>query len=305
MQGRPHDFMKVGIVHFMAFPETMTGDGPIVETLTHLCQDDYFQAVEVTAIGDPAVRKAAIEVARGANMTVAFGAQPMLLGGRRDLNSLDIPTRQAALDTARAGLEEAIEWGASAFAVLSGPESGEDNRALAAAMLIASLKELCEISRRRNGPPVLLHTFDRVPYGKNRLIGPTVEAADVARRVWPFFTRFGLLVDLGHLPLLGETAEACVRAAGRHLKHAHIGNCVMRTEEHPAYGDNHPPFGIPEGENGVDELAGFLKALMESGAIRRGGKTIVSFDIKPFGEMTSDAVIANAKETLDAAWAAL
>ena len=304
MQGKPHDFMKVGLVHFMAFPETLTGNA-VVETLKTICDDDYFQAVEVTQIVDPAVRKAAIEIARKADMTVAFGAQPMLLGGQHDLNSLDVPVRQAALDTARAGLDEAIEWGASAFAVLSGPDGGEENRVQSKAMLVASLKELCEISRRRKGPPVLLHVFDRVPHGKNRLIGPTVEAAEVARKVWPFFIRFGLLLDLGHMPLLGETPESCVRAADGHLKHAHIGNCVAKPTDHPAYGDNHPPFGIPEGENGVDELAGFLKALMESGYIRRGGKNIVSFEVKPFGDMTSDEVIANAKETLDAAWAAL
>jgi hypothetical protein len=36
-----------------------------------------------------------------------------------------------------------------------------------------------------------------------------------------------------------------------------------------------------------------------------GGDNIVSFEVKPYGEQTSDEVIANAKETLDAAWAAL
>ena len=305
MQGRPQDYMKVGVIHFMAFPEVMKGEGPVVETLERLCADDYFQAVEVTQVKDPAVRARAIEVAREAGKTVAFGAQPILLGGKLDLNSLDADARQVAVDAARGALDEAIEWGACGFAVLSGPDPGEEKRDEARAMLIASLKEICEFSRRKKGPPVLLETFDRVPYGKNCLIGPTDEAAEIADKVYPFYLDFGLMVDLSHLPLLSESPETCIAAAGQHLKHVHIGNCVMRDESHPAYGDNHPVFGIPEGENGMDELAAFLKALLDAGYLGKGGENIVSFEVKPFGDQTSDEAIANAKETLDAAWAAL
>ena len=305
MKGRPQDFMKVGLIHFMAFPEVMKGEGPVVETLETICSDDYFQAVELTTIKDDAARKAAIEVARKADMTVGFGAQPILLGGKHDLNSLDAATRQAALDSARAGLDEAVEWGAAGFAVLSGPDCGDEKRDHAKTMLVASLKELCEFSRRKDGPPVLLETFDRVPFGKNCLIGPTMEALGIARKVWPFYQGFGLMVDLSHLPLLGETPEHCLTTAGQHLKHVHIGNCVMRNPDHPAYGDNHPSFGIPEGENGADELAAFLTALLAVGYIGDGLRNIVSFEVKPLGDQTSDEVIANAKETLDAAWAAL
>ena len=28
-----HKYMKVGIIHFMAYPSTMKGEGPIVETV--------------------------------------------------------------------------------------------------------------------------------------------------------------------------------------------------------------------------------------------------------------------------------
>jgi len=33
MQDSIYNFMKVGLIHFMAYPETMKGDGPILETL--------------------------------------------------------------------------------------------------------------------------------------------------------------------------------------------------------------------------------------------------------------------------------
>jgi sugar phosphate isomerase/epimerase len=305
MKGRPQDFMSVGIVHFSTFPEVMKGEGPIVETLRTLCEDAYFQAVEVTAIRDAAVRARAVQLVRDSGKKVVFGAQPVLLAGRHDLNSLDPRARQAALDAVRAVMSQAKEWGACGLAVLSGPDPGERHRAIAKVMLCASLKELCEFSRRAGGPPILLEVFDRVPFGKNCLIGPSEEAADIADRVHPFYGDFGLMMDLSHTPLLGESPERALKAAPEDLRHVHIGNCVLRDKDHPAYGDNHPLFGIPEGENGVDELAAFLKVLLEIRYLGEGKRNIVSFEIKPFGGQSASQVIANAKETLDAAWKAL
>ena len=45
-------YMKTGIVHFMAFPETIKGEGPILETVYKIATDDYFSAIELTSIKD-------------------------------------------------------------------------------------------------------------------------------------------------------------------------------------------------------------------------------------------------------------
>lgn len=36
-------YMKVGLVHFMAYPNTINGEGPIIETLKKIARDDYFE----------------------------------------------------------------------------------------------------------------------------------------------------------------------------------------------------------------------------------------------------------------------
>ena len=36
--------MKVGLIHFMAYPSTIDGEGPILETLKKVLVDDYFDA---------------------------------------------------------------------------------------------------------------------------------------------------------------------------------------------------------------------------------------------------------------------
>jgi sugar phosphate isomerase/epimerase len=305
MNGKPQDFMSVGMIHFMAFPEAMKPGAPVVESLRKLCADDYFSVVEVTTVKDAELRKRAIEVTQTSGRAVLFGAQPVLLGGKLNLNALEPRERQKAVDAVRACIAEAVEWKAQGLAVLSGPMPAPQHRDLAKSFLIASLKELCEVSRRLNGPPIRLETFDSVPYGKNCLIGPTAEAADLADKVAAFYPSFGLTLDLSHLPLLNETAAQAIPAAEGILKHVHIGNCVMRDPAHPAYGDNHPTFGCPGGENDVKELTAFLKALLDAGYIGQGKKNVVSFEIKPYGGQSADEVIANAKKTLDAAWATL
>jgi len=113
------------------------------------------------------------------------------------------------------------------------------------------------------------------------------------------------VLDLSHLPLLGETAETMLTTAKETLGHIHLGNCVMRDPNHAAYGDEHPPFGTEGGENSVAELAEFLRVLGEIGYLNEETPGAVSFEVKPLaGQEPADA-IANAKATLDAAWAQL
>ncbi len=302
MDGKPQDYMKVGVVLPMAFPQLAKGKGPVLESLEKICTDDYFQAVEVAAVKKAKLRAQAAEMAKDAGFTVIFAAHAALLANKLNLNALVVEDRTAAVDAVKAAVDEATEWNAVSVVVLAGKDTAEEERDEAANLLIASLKECCEYSRSIDGPAILLETFDRAPFGKNTLIGPTVEAAALAQAVAAYYPRFGLVIDLSHLPLLDESPEDAVRTAGEHLKHAHIGNCVIKDTDHPAYGDNHPMFGIPEGENGVPELKAFLKALLETGYIQEGGRNVVSFEVKPFGNQTPEDVLLNAKETLDAAW---
>jgi hypothetical protein len=86
-----------------------------------------------------------------------------------------------------------------------------------------------------------------------------------------------------------------------YIVHAHIGNCVVKRPEMPGYGDVHPRFGFPNGENDVDQIVDYLRVLLEIGFLNIEEPPVVSFEIKPFGDEDPDIVIANAKRTLNAA----
>jgi len=299
------NYARLGIIHFMLWPQTMGGDGPIAETIERLAADADFEAIELTRINDPATRRRVRELAETARVTLAFGAQPILLGGKLDLNAPTDAARTAAIEAVQRAIDQALELRAVGLAVLSGPDPGETGRKAATDRLVDSLKWLCDYAAHKGGPTIVLETFDRVAFGKNCLIGPNPEAAEVARRVRRDFPSFGLMIDLSHLPLQGETPQQAVAATREFLVHAHMGNCVMRDPAHEAYGDSHPRFGVPGGENDVAELAAYLRALLDAGFLSRDRRPVLSFEVKPLKGESVEALIAGSKRTLAAAWAAV
>ena len=52
-----NDFIKLGIVHFMAFPDTIKGEGAISETVQKIADDDFFDVIEITWIKDEKTRQ--------------------------------------------------------------------------------------------------------------------------------------------------------------------------------------------------------------------------------------------------------
>jgi len=295
-------FARIGIIHPMLWPEVASGEGPILQTLQRLVADTFFQAVELTTIADEQTRMAARRLCETARVAVAFAAQPILLGGRLSLNDHDAAARARAVEAAKQAVNQAHSLGAEACAVLSGPDPGPADRPRATDLLVDSLKWLCDYSAQKGNVRVELETFDRKPFGKNCLIGPNDEAAEVARKVRAQFPSFGLLVDLSHLPLQEESPRQAVRAVADFLTHAHIGNCVIQDPAHEAYGDAHPRLGIPGGENDIPQVAEFLRELLDCGFLDPEQRPIVSFEVKPLSGESVEALIAGSKRTLLEAW---
>jgi len=302
MQESMYKFMKVGLIHFMAYPQVMKGEGPILETLQKIAEDDFFTAVEVSWIKDAKVRQKAKKLLEVSHLTVAYGAQPRLLLKKLNLNSFDETERQEAVDEVKAGVNEAYEIGAKGLGFLSGKDPGEEKREKALDLLISSTKEICKYAQSKGNLMIALEVFDQ-EIDKKCLIGSADLAKRYAAEVRKEFDNFGLLVDLSHLPLLGESPTQAIMPVKDYLVHAHIGNCILKDKKHPGYGDQHPRFGIEGGENDVQELTEYLKVLLNIGFLNPQNPPIVSFEVKPLTDESSEVVIANAKRVLREAWA--
>lgn len=298
-----YKYMQVGLIHFMAYPETLKGEGPILETVKKIAVDDYFNAIEVTWIKDAATRQQVKKILDCSHMSVAYGGQPRLLSAGLNINHLDDSERQKAIATLKEGIDEAYELDARSFAFLSGKYS-EETKEASYQCLLKSTKELCAYAKAKGDMKVALEVFD-FDIDKKSIIGPVSLAKRYAADITREFDNFGLMVDLSHMPLLRESVKESILPIKQYIIHAHMGNTVVKSPSCAAYGDTHPRFGFPQSENDTDQLVEYLRVLLEIGFLNTTNPPIVSFEVKPWGDEDSDIVIANAKRTLNAAWAKL
>lgn len=293
-------FMKVGIILHVSYPQLGGGEGPILECLERICGDDYFEAVEVARMKDPKVRKKAAELIRMAHMVSAYGGQSRTLSAGLNINDLDDTRRAMAVDTLKEGIDEAYEMGCAGFSFLSGRYDGEQ-REQAFGQLLKSTRELCGYAKEKGNMPVCCEVFD-YDIDKKALIGPADLAARYAGEIRKEYGNFGLLVDLSHIPMIHETIRESILPVKDYIIHAHMGNTVIKSPDCEAYGDNHPRFGFPDSENDVEELAQYLRTLLEIGFLGGKERPIVSFEVKPWRDESPEVIIANAKRTLNLAW---
>lgn len=293
-------FMKVGIILHVSYPQLGGGEGPVLECLERICGDDYFEAVEVARIKDPKIRKKAAELIRMAHMVSAYGGQSRTLSAGLNINDPDETRRAMAVDTLKEGIDEAYEMGCAGFSFLSGRYDGEQKEQ-AFEQLLKSTRELCGYAKEKGTLPICCEVFD-YDIDKKALIGPAALAARYAGEIRKEYGNFGLLVDLSHIPMIHETIRESILPVKDYIIHAHMGNTVIKSPDCEAYGDNHPRFGFPNSENDVEELALYLRTLIEIGFLSERQRPIVSFEVKPWKDESPEVIIANAKRTLNLAW---
>jgi sugar phosphate isomerase/epimerase len=297
--------LTLSVVHFMLFPETMGGEGPVVESIEKLALDDFLGGVEITLIKDPEARAAVRSIAAQSGLKLGFGAQPALLSSGLSLNDLDDERRKKAVAIIQECIDQAAEMGCARLAFLTGPDPGDAQRDRALDLLADSVKTLCAYAADK-GLGLTLETFDR-DVDKKSLLGPSELSAAFAKRIREDCASFGLLYDLSHMPLLHETTLQALPVLAPYLVHMHVGNAVMIPGK-PAYGDLHPRFGYPNSENDTPELIEFLQGLFEIGYLQDAPpetKPWVGIEVRPQEGETAELIWAETKRTWRAAWSAL
>lgn len=295
-------YFKIGLVHFMAYPGTMKGEGPIYETIKKIAADDYFDAIEITTIKDEGIQAQCRDILAQSYMEVLFGAQPCLLSRQLNVNHIDEATRKQAEVLLYQLVDEAAFMGAKGLSFLAGKWQ-EDSKELAYQQLVKTTLNVCKYAKEKD-IFIELEVFD-YDFDKASLIGPAPLALRYASDVCSQTDNFGLLVDLSHIPQTYETSADVLSLLQPYITHLHIGSAVMDNKDYAAYGDTHPRFGFPHGKNDLPELLDFLRVARQNGLFRPENPLVLSFEVKPWGEEDSDVVIANAKRVLNRAWALL
>jgi len=303
------DWFDLGFVFPAAFPEYSKCESGLAQTLAGVLAEGFFQAVEIESIANDVERSRVRAITRNAGIRVVFLGAATLLSEGLNLSALDEDHRAASVARAMELLEEAHYHGASHLLIGSGPDPGAASRAEAADQLERSVGELC---RRAQGWAdgdcicITLEHFDR-DIDKRFLFGPSLETAEFARRVRNDYENFGVTLDQSHVCQLGETPVEAVGHLDDVVCHVHLANCIIRNSAHELYGDRHPPFCIPHGEVGIEEIGAFLIALADSGLFSQRSVTerpIVSVEVcRPAGA-ESWATLNETKDTFRFAWQA-
>ena len=293
----------LSLVHFMAYPEFQSGEGDFVSTIHELGRREFFGALELGTIEDVKERKRVSHVVKEYDLNVGFGAQPIILGRNLNLNSFEANTRRTATQTLKQYIDQAADLEAKSFVIMSGTDPGEGDRALAYNCLAESISEIGEYAEQYS-MGVVLEIFDR-SVDKKALVGPSAEAAELAKQVRKSYPQFGLLYDMGHMPLLGEEPDEALGLLQNYLAEVHLGNCV-KTPGAPAFGDKHPRFGFEGGVNDTKELVIFLKALFDNGFLNENVSSAdlpwVGFEVRPHLGETSQQILDNIQNTWTEAW---
>jgi sugar phosphate isomerase/epimerase len=292
-------YLKVGIIHHMAYLEAFASEKIFEDTFLRLLEDPYFDVVETASNPYPSMRKKIRSWVEQSHMEVAFGAQGKTLSKNLNLNDLDSVERQKALSALKEGIDEAAEIGAFGLSFLSG-HYADATISQSMEALVESCLVLCEYAKQYS-LPICLEAFD-YSIDKKALIGPSSRAKALAEAVCRYYPSFGLLVDCSHIPMIGESLEENLEPVAMYVRHAHMGNTYIKDPANPAYGDNHPRFGFPQSENDTEYLAAYLKKLIDIGYLQKDKPMTVSFEVKPQSGELSSLVIANAKRTLADAW---
>lgn len=296
--------VDLGVVYYMSYLETITGSGPVVESLEECISDDDFSIIDITHITDPVVRRRSGQILRDAGVRVVFSGIPPMVFDGHNLSSLDMFTRKAAVTCGMELIDEAISMGAETVFFISGPDPGPERREQAYAVLSESMRRLCSYASVRSLSrelTVALEPADRSVQHR-QLLGPFSEAAVFARDIRRDCSNFGLVVDQSHIQQLGEQPQNVLAQCAQFVCHVHLANAVVDDQAHPLYGDQHPPFGIPGSRVSVEDLSRFIKTMLDCTLWNGTVRPSMSLEVKPQPGEKPRTVISRAKADFVEAW---
>ena len=266
-------YIDVGIVLPKLFSGIADDKNRFFEGLMTILTDPFFTTVEVSYTPEEEIVEMTRDYTRLAGAQVVFNGGDAVRRLGMDLSSLDEEKRAASVESGKRLIDQCYQEKARIMHVVTGKYTGEE-------------------------------TGDRY-YDRHYLLGPTNEAVAIVRRVKEKYENVGILLDQSHFPVMREDPHKALWQARDYLSHVHIGNSYVKDMEKPYFGDKHLPFGVPDSEVGVEELARFLTTLREIGFFDRTSvtrKPLVSFEVGPFGDEPEELVIANVKRVFIEAW---
>ena len=172
----------------------------------------------------------------------------------------------------------ALELGSKKIVFGSGPDDPEDREGAIERYFEFVMRFMKEIP---SDVETSFEPTDRDIH-KRFLFGPMDDTVDFIKRVrGEGYSNIGLLIDMCHMPIIYETLESGLQKGRDVLNHIHLGNCVIKNQNSPLYGDRHPAWGYEDGEYTEEDGIRFIKMLRDVGYTEKKNATI-SFEMRPY-----------------------
>jgi len=292
-------YIKLGLNHHLLYRDACREPGGHERTLMQVLQDDRWEVLDIWIPKSSGVQRREIEALRQSGKEIYYN-----IGTRQGLApahpaSLDPAKRRYSLDFYKDELDRALAVGAKKVITNSGPDFPETRQACIEALV----EFYCEICAYVPADLlIMIEPTDR-EIDKKKLMGPSRECVELCRRVHQAgHKNFASMVDMGHLPLMGETIRQAMYESRGFIGHIHLGNCILKNRRHPLFGDKHVPWGLPESEYDVDELAELLRVGLEIGYFRQEGRGSASFEMRPYPDKSPEETLEIAFDKFEQAW---
>lgn len=276
------DALVVGFNHMFLYPESMTDGQAHTQTLQQLAQMPRPDALDCWVWAANAKQELAILRSCGKKINYNIGDRP----GERPVfpATADKAERAYALDILRRETEFAIECGAQKIVFGSGKDVPEAREEAIKRFEDFVLTWSSYIPKQMW---LTLEPTDR-DVDKRFLFGDMAQTHQtVARLRRAGMQNMGILLDMGHVPLMHHSLAQAATLGGDLLEHIHLGNCVIQNPADPFYGDKHPCWGYPGGAYTQADGAYFLKQLQRVGYFSTGRARTVSFEMRPLQEKSA------------------
>lgn len=293
------EYFRLGINHHLLFPASFEDVQAHRDSLPAVLELEHFEIIDMFILEGGEVEREMTKLLLDSGKEAVYNC-PLMISDTLNPHHSDETIRQQTLHALYVHLDRARRLKAKKAGVASGIDPGPLERAEATARFVDYLVEACRYAAP--DMEIIIEPFDR-SIGKNLLIGPSAEAREVVEAVKRRgHENIGILLDMGHIPIVGESFEHAVQVLAPYIRHIHLGSCVIRDQTDPLYGDMHPPWGYPGGENDVEETVSFLKCLFAERILGEGHRPSITLEMRPYPALSEAESVHIFIDKLNQAW---
>ena len=234
----------LGTNHMFLYPAAMEDATAHLESIKELSKTDKVAALDLWLWrGETA--KEEIKILRDSGKVINYNI------GDRFGEDVSLPASKSKLERDRAyslimrEIAYALELGSKKIVFGSGPDYPDDREGAIERYFEFVMRFMKEV------PADVEMSFEPTDRDihKRFLFGPMDDTVDFIKRVrGEGYSNIGLLIDMCHMPIIYETLESGLQKGRDVLNHIHLGNCVIKDQADPLYGDRHPSWNYEGGE---------------------------------------------------------